>query len=121
MIPEPNARAPGALAWGADVLAQDEDCTAAVIRAAAAAGARTIGFNVDARRLAPKAWLTAPVWKWGPLFVDMVRTVDADRFAGPLRDQRGRLRIRGAQPSTTVLEETDYLVEGVLGTTGPRG
>lgn len=171
MIPEPNARAPGALAWGADVLAQHEDCTAAVIRAAAAAGARTIGFNVDARHLAPKAWLTAPVWKWGPLFVDVVRTVDAGRFAqspyatryrgfiaagtvglapfgdaatpdirrralatyrrlrsgalepfaGPLRDQRGRLRIRGAQPSTTVLEETDYLVEGVLGTTGPRG
>ncbi|MDX6718641.1 MAG: basic rane protein [Solirubrobacteraceae bacterium] len=159
------------LAWGADVLGQHQDCTAAVIRAAAAAGARTTGFHVDAHRLAPKAWLTGSVWNWGPLYVDMVRSVvaghfahspyasryratiadgtvglasfgdaatpairrrvratfgllrsgDLQPFAGPLRDQRGRLRIRGDQPSTTVLEETDYLVEGVLGTTTPRG
>jgi basic membrane protein A and related proteins len=159
------------LAWGADVLGQHEDCTAAVIRAAAAAGARTTGYHLDARRLAPKAWLTGAVWNWGPLYVDMVRTVLAGHFAqspyatryrgtiadgtvrlasfgaaatppirrrvlatyrrlrsgelqpfaGPLRDQRGRLRIRGGQPSTAALEETDYLVRGVLGTTGPRG
>jgi basic membrane protein A len=159
------------LAWGADVLGQQEDCTAAVIRAAAAAGARTTGVHADARRLAPKAWLTGALWNWGPLYVDMVRTVvgghfaqspyatryraaiadgtvglapfggaataairrrvlatygklragELEPFAGPLRDQRGRLRIRGSQPSTTVLEETDYLVQGVLGTTGSRG
>lgn len=110
------------------------------------------------------------MWSWGPLYVDMVRTIVAGRFAqspyatrlsgndrrrtvglasfgngataaicrqvratfarlrsgeleplaGPLRDQRGRLRIRGAQPSTALLEETDYLVQGVLGTTGSR-
>jgi hypothetical protein len=50
-----------------------------------------------------------------------LRSGRLEPFAGPLRDQRGRLRIRGRQPSTTVLEETDYLVQGVLGTTGPRG
>jgi basic membrane protein A len=158
------------LAWGADVLGQHQDCTPAVIRAAAAAGARTTGYHFDARRLAPRSWLTGSVWNWGPLYVDMVRTIVAGRFAqspyatrhrgtiadgtvglasfgnrataairrrvratfarlrsgeleplaGPLRDQRGRLRIRGAQPSTALLEETDYLVQGVLGTTGSR-
>lgn len=157
------------LAWRADVLTQHQDCTAAVIRAAADAHAMTTGYHVDARALAPKAWLTGSVWNWGPLYVDMVRTVVAGQFeqspyatryragirdgavglasfgaaatpairrrvqatyrllragelepfTGPLRDQRGRLRIRGAQPSVTMLEETDYLVEGVVGTTSP--
>lgn len=37
-------------------------------------------------------------------------------FTGPIRDQRGRLRIRGAQPAVTELEESDYLIEGVIGT-----
>ncbi|MEA2220904.1 MAG: basic rane protein [Solirubrobacteraceae bacterium] len=157
------------LAWGADVLTQHQDCTGAVIRAAADAGVLTTGYHEDARALAPNAWLTGSEWNWGPLYVDMVRTIVAGRFAqspyatryraplrdgtvrlasfgtaatpairrrvletmrrlrsgelepftGPLRDQRGRLRIRGAQPSTTTLEETDYLVQGVVGTTAP--
>jgi basic membrane lipoprotein Med (substrate-binding protein (PBP1-ABC) superfamily) len=158
------------LAWGADVLTQHQDCTAAVIHTAAAAGAKTAGYHDDARALAPKAWLTAAVWNWGPLYVDMVRTVAAGRFAsspyaaryragikdgtvaiasfggaatprirrtvlatyrklrsgglepfrGPVRDQRGRLRIPARQPSITELEETDYLVQGVVGTTSAQ-
>lgn len=129
----------------------------------------TTGYHSDARSLAPEAWLTGAVWNWGPLYVDMVRTIVAGRFeqspyatryragirdgtvglapfgtaatpairrrvlatyrqlragelepfTGPLRDQRGRLRIRDAQPSVTLLEETDYLVAGVVGTTAP--
>jgi len=47
-----------------------------------------------------------------------LRSGELEPFAGPLRDQRGRLRIRGAQPSVAVLEETDYFVQGVLGTAG---
>jgi len=69
------------LAWGADVLTQHQDCTAPVIRAAAAAGAMTTGYHADARGLAPKAWLTGSVWNWGPLYVDIVRTVMSGRFA----------------------------------------
>lgn len=158
------------LAWHADVLSQHQDCTAAVIEAAAGAGAMTTGYHSDARALAPQAWLTGAIWTWGPLYVDMVRAVVAGRFAqspyatryragiregavalapfgaaatrsvrarvaatyrrlrageiepftGQLRDQRGRLRIPGAQPSVTMLEETDYLVQGVVGSTMPR-
>lgn len=153
------------LRWGADVVAQHQDCTATVIRTAAAGGARVVGFHHDARSVAPKAWLTGARFRWDALFVDMVRTIRAGRFAtsryagrlrlglrdgavglspfgdaatpairrtvrqtltslrdgtlrpftGPVRDQAGRVRIRGPQPSVTDLEEIDYLVEGVTG------
>lgn len=130
-----------------------------------------IGFlyHFDAHEFAPKGWLTGSAWNWGLLFVDMVRSATAGRFAqspyamryragvrdgavglasfgaaatpairsrvratlrelqagelepfaGPVRDQRGRLRIRGPRPSVTTLEETDHLASGVLGTTAP--
>ncbi|HYF25211.1 MAG TPA: BMP family ABC transporter substrate-binding protein [Baekduia sp.] len=154
------------LAWGADVLAQHQDCTRTVLETAEAAGARSIGFHHDASRLAPKGWITGVRTAWGPLFADIVRTVlegrfadspyagrhragmadgvvrlapfgrgaspatrrivlrTADRlrrgtlqpFAGTVRDQAGRIRLRGRQqPGVTQLEETDYLVEGVEG------
>jgi len=153
------------LRWGADVLTQHQDCTASVIRTAAQAGAKTVGFHADASELAPDAWLTGARWIWGELFVDMVSSVRTGRFSsspyagrlrvglregaiglspfgraatplirrmvtdtlqrlrtgrlkpftGPVHDQQGRLRIRGAQPSTADLEEMDYLVRGVVG------
>jgi basic membrane lipoprotein Med (substrate-binding protein (PBP1-ABC) superfamily) len=157
------------LAWGADVLTQHQDCPAAVIEAAAHAGAKAIGFHSAALSLAPKAWLTGSVWNWGPLYVRMVRSILAGTFAqspfagryrgglrdgtiglapfgaavtpavrrrvfvtlaelrsgrlapfaGPVRDQAGRVRISGGQPPVAVLEETDYLVRGVVGKTAP--
>ena len=153
---------------GADVLTQHQDCTASVIRAGAVAGARVVGYHSDASALAPEAWLTGSTWNWGPLYVDMVRTIVAGKFAqskyasryrggldggavelapfgraatteirrkvtrtigrlesgelepftGPIRDQRGRLRIVGPQPHIAALEETDYLVQGVIGRLG---
>lgn len=149
----------------ADVIAQHQDCPRAVIETAAAAGAKVTGFHHDARDIAPEAWLTGVRWNWGPLFVDMVRTVRDGRFAtsryasrlrvgvregtvrlarfgrsatpeirrtvlatvarlrngslqpfaGPVRDQQGRIRIRVPEPTVTELEETDYLVRGVVG------
>lgn len=153
------------LARGADVLTQHQDCTRTVIEDAARAGALTTGYHYDARSVAPDAWLTGVAWNWGPLYVDMVRTIVAGKFAGspyagrfrggategivrlasfgeaatpsirrrvsatfaaigagtlqpfhgPVRDQAGRVRITGAQPPITQLEETDYLVKGVIG------
>ena len=159
------------LAWGAEVLAQHQDCTRAVIETAAAAGAKTTGFHHDAGDLAPHAWLTGAVWNWGPVFVDMVRSVLAGRFrrsryagryrgtigdgvvrlarfgptvpravrqrvratyrrlrsgrlrpfSGLVRDRQGHVRITpGEQPGVVELEETNYLVEGIVGSL-PRG
>jgi basic membrane protein A len=52
---------------GADVLAMHQDAPA-TLQAAEARGAYVIGYNTDMRSFAPNAFLTAPVWNWGPLY-----------------------------------------------------
>src|SRR5947208_1887977 len=47
-----------------------------------ATGAFTVGYHADASTLAPKGWLTGSQWKWGPLYVDVVRTAIDGKFAG---------------------------------------
>lgn len=165
-----RAAAATLLGWGADVLTQHQDCTRAVIETAAGRGAKVTGFHFDARELAPDAWLTGASWNWGPLMVDVVRTILAGEFSrspyaarhhgtlkdgtvrlarfggaatprirrkvrrslrliragelrpfdGPIRDQKGNVRIAGSEPPVTELEETDYLVKGVVGSLPAR-
>jgi len=52
---------------GADVLAMHQDAPA-TLQAAEARNAFVIGYNSDMRDFAPNAFLTAPVWNWGPLY-----------------------------------------------------
>jgi basic membrane protein A len=70
------------LSQGVDVITQHQDCTATVIKTAEAKGAFTVGYHADASTLAPKGWLTGSQWKWGPLYVDLVRTTIAGNFTG---------------------------------------
>ncbi len=81
----------GLIARGADVIAQHEDCTKPVIETAAAEGAKVIGYHYDARDVASGAWITGPVWDWGPLMSGMVGAVLDGRFDGSVYD--GRLRV----------------------------
>lgn len=62
------------LADGCDVIAQHQDTTGPQI-AAEEKGAFAIGYNTDSRKAAPKAFLTAPVWNWGPYYVKQVKAV----------------------------------------------
>lgn len=62
------------LAAGYDVLAQHQD-SPAVGQAAQAKGKWWVGYDSDMRRFAPKAFLTAPVWNWGPYYVKRIRQV----------------------------------------------
>jgi basic membrane protein A len=64
-----------------DVMAQHQDCTKTVVETAERRGVRSTGYHVDASRFAPRGWLTGSVWNWGPLFVKMVATVNAGKFA----------------------------------------
>ncbi len=66
---------------GADVIAQHQDSPAAV-QAAAARGKYAVGYNSDMSRFGPKAFLTAPVWHWGPMYVYLARQVEAGTFKG---------------------------------------
>ncbi len=59
---------------GADILAMHQDAPA-TLQAAEARGAFVIGYNSDMRSFAPNAFLTAPVWNWGPLYKQIAEQV----------------------------------------------
>lgn len=56
---------------GCDVIAQHQD-TAGPQQAAEERGKFAIGYNTDSREMAPNAYMTAPIWNWGPYYVDQV-------------------------------------------------
>lgn len=59
---------------GCDVLAQHQDTTAAQI-AAQEKGAFAIGYNSPTANAAPKAYLTAPLFKWATFYTDDVQAI----------------------------------------------
>ncbi|MGH9267989.1 MAG: BMP family ABC transporter substrate-binding protein, partial [Acidimicrobiales bacterium] len=79
---------------GVDVLTQHQDCTKTVIQTAEGRGISSVGYHADARTFAPKGWLTAPVWNWGPLYVDMVNTALGGQFKGSKYDGKFRGGLR---------------------------
>ncbi|NNE94923.1 MAG: BMP family ABC transporter substrate-binding protein [Acidimicrobiales bacterium] len=58
----------------ADVIAMHQD-SAAPGQAAEAAGAKWVGYNTDMTEFAPTAWLTAPIWDWGPFYLTTAQQV----------------------------------------------
>ena len=56
------------VAAGADVLAQNVD-SPATGQVAQAKGIKWVGYDSDASKFAPKAWLTAAVYNWGPYYL----------------------------------------------------
>ena len=79
--PEEETQAANALLEaGADVLTQHQDSASTGI-AAEAAGAKWIGYHTGyGKEAAPNAFVTAPVWNWGPLYTEMVNAVINDEF-----------------------------------------
>lgn len=69
------------LAQRVEVITQHQDCTATILRAAEAAGVRSVGYHYDGSEAAPKGWLVGSVWDWRGLFIDIVNAVVAGRFA----------------------------------------
>jgi len=69
------------LSVGADVLTQHQD-SAATVQAAAAAGKYAVGYNSDMSKFGPKAFLTGPVWDWGPMYMYIAKQVEAGTFKG---------------------------------------
>ena len=75
---------------GADVIAMHQDSTAAGEKAEAA-GARWVSYNSDMSAFAPNAFLTAPVWDWGPRYVEIIEaakagTYEPDAYWGSMAD-----------------------------------
>ncbi len=57
---------------GADVLGQNVDSPAAG-QYAESVGIPWVGYDSDAKRFAPKSWLTAAVYNWGPYYARRVK------------------------------------------------
>ncbi|HPS59614.1 MAG TPA: BMP family ABC transporter substrate-binding protein [Spirochaetota bacterium] len=57
-----------------DVIAQHQD-TAGPQQAAEERGMFSVGYNSDMSAMAPKAYMTAPVWNWGPYYASQVKRV----------------------------------------------
>ncbi len=101
-----------------DVISQHQDCTKTIIEATEAGGAKTVGYHYDASELAPEGWVTGSEWNWGPLYSDIVETVQAGEFAES--DYNGDFRVglqTGDNPfvqspfGTMVSEETIALID----------
>jgi basic membrane protein A len=78
------------LAKGIDVLGMHQDSTA-VGQAAEKKGARWVGYNADASAAAPKAWISAPTWDWGPYYTKTAQAVidgtwKTDQYYGSMAD-----------------------------------
>lgn len=75
---------------GADVLLAYQD-SPATIQAAAERGALAGGNDSDMTKFAPQAYLTNPVWNWGPYYTKVVEAVKAgtwktEQFLGDMAD-----------------------------------
>jgi basic membrane protein A len=96
---------------GADVIAQHQD-TPGPQQAAEEKGAFSIGYNTDMSQFAPKAYLTSPVWNWGPYYVETVKAVQggtwkSEKYWGSMKDGVTQLA-----PMTDLVDaETKALVE----------
>ncbi len=69
-----KAAAEALLDQGCDVLEQHCDTTGPQI-AAEAVGAYAIGYNLDSREAAPKAFLTAPIWHHEVFYIKTVQAI----------------------------------------------
>jgi basic membrane protein A len=149
------------VAAGSDVLGQNVD-SPATGQFAESKGVPWVGYDSDAHQFAPKSWLTAAVYHWGPYYLRrtkaamngtwkssfyygnlkdhfvglasygpkvkpktkraIARKMAALKkgtfyeFAGPLYDQKGKLRIpKGKRMSVKDLYAMSWLVKGVIG------
>jgi basic membrane protein A len=149
------------VAAGADVLGQNVD-SPATGQFAESKGVPWVGYDSDAHTFAPKQWLTAAVYNWGPYYLRRTkaamsgswksgfyygnmkdgftglapygpkvtaktkRQIAAKKaallsgkfyeFAGPLYDQKGKLRVKKGQRLTVKdLYAMNWLVRGVVG------
>src|SRR4051794_8811772 len=70
--PKETAAAKALVAAGADVLGQNVDSPAAGVYAEKA-GIPWVGYDANAQKFAPKQWLTAAVYNWGPYYTRRIK------------------------------------------------
>jgi len=75
---------------GCDVITQHQN-SPATQQAAQERGAYSIAYNESMEKFAPEAYLTAPVWRWGLYYEDIVRKImngeyESEAYWGGMKD-----------------------------------
>ncbi|QYR19063.1 BMP family ABC transporter substrate-binding protein [Paenibacillus sp. sptzw28] len=107
---------------GADVLMAYQD-SPATLQAAAERGAMAGGNDSDMTRYAPDAYLTNPVWNWGPYYEKVVKSVQdgtwkSEQYMGSMED--GMVDIAPLGPKVPedvkklVAEKKEQILKGEL-------
>lgn len=96
---------------GVDVIGMQQDSPAAG-KVAQDAGLKWAGHNDNMERFAPKAWLTGPLWNWGPFYTKTAQQVldgswKTEQYYGTMADGTVKLSPLGE----SVDEETRKLIE----------
>ena len=103
---------------GADVIAMHQDSPAPG-QAADAAGAKWVGYNSDMEQFAPDAWLTAPVWNWGPFYLQRAMEVadgtwEAEAYYGDMAGGMVDLAPFGSSVPEGVQEEIEAVKAQII-------
>ncbi len=109
-------------AAGADVIGQNVDSPAAG-QYANSVGVKWVGYDSDAMKFAPKAWLTAAVYDWGPYYAKRVKaamngTWKTGFYYGSMKD--GLVKLARFGPSVTaetkaaIAEKKAGLIKGTF-------
>jgi basic membrane protein A and related proteins len=108
----------GLIEQGADVLAVQLNSPLTVVKTAEKSQVYSIGFNSDLSAIAPKSWLAAQMFDWGPLYVQFIKQIENHTFkAGDylysMKDGVAKLSSYGSAVSPTVRAEADKLAEQI--------
>lgn len=103
---------------GADVIAMHQDSTAPGL-AAQEAGARWVSYNSDMSAFAPDAFITAPVWNWGPYYARIIDAVAAGTYSpgaywGGMDDEIVALAPLAADVPADVAAEIDAVAASLI-------
>ncbi len=111
------------IAQGVDVLTQHQDCTKTIIETAERNQVMSVGYHADASDLAPEGWITGSIWNWGPLYVDIVETIQAGQWQDSPYNGKYRVGLKegavqlapfGKNVPAAVQEEIAALKESIL-------
>ena len=88
--PKETSAAQNLVSAGADVLGQNVDSPAAGVYAEKH-GVPWVGYDSNAQKFAPKQWLTASVYNWGPYYLRRIKaaiagTWKAEFYYGSIKD-----------------------------------
>lgn len=100
----------GLIETGADVLAMHLDSPITVVQTAEKQGAYSIGYHANVSKFAPKGWLTGAMWNWGPLYVEIAKSVEnktwkPGNYRYPMKDGSVQLSPFGACVPKKVQDE----------------